>query len=61
MATFSAIKQLFVKNCDVMYKCLECKFSNFLPKTAIHTERNCENINSTDPNTFSNSMMSCKS
>ena len=61
MATFSAIKQLFVKNCDVMYKCLECKFSNFLPKTTINTEKICENINSTDSNTFCNSMMSCTS
>ena len=56
MATFSVIKQLFVKNWDVMYKCLECQFSNFMPKTAIHTEQN-----STDPNTFLNSMMSCTS
>ena len=44
-----------------MYKCLECKFSNFLPKTTINTEKICENINSTDSNTFCNSMMSCTS
>ena len=53
MANFSVIKQLFVKNCDVMYKCLECKFSNFMPKTDIHTEQN-----STEPNAFFNNMMS---
>ena len=40
---------------------LSVSLATFLPKTAIHTETNCKNINATGPNTFSNSMMSCTS
>ena len=40
---------------------LSVSLANFLPKTAILTEKICKHINSTDSNTFSNSMMSCTS
>ena len=59
MATFSVIKQLFMK--IVIYtNVLSVSLATFY-QTVIHTEKIYENINSADPNTFSNSMMSCTS
>ena len=54
MATFSVIKQLLVKNCDVTHNVQRLSYSNFLPKTAIYSEKYYENINSAEPNTSSN-------
>ena len=56
MATFSAIKQLLVKNCDVMCNVQRLSYSNFLQKTAIYAEKFYENINSADSSTSSNIM-----
>ena len=58
MATLSVIKQLLVKNCDITYNVQRLSYSNFLPKTAIQSEKYYENINSIDPNTSSNIMRS---
>ena len=56
--TFPVIKQLLVKNCDIMYNAQRLSYSSFLPETCICSEKVYENINSTDPNTSSNIMRS---
>ena len=58
MATFSVINNFSLKIVTLRTNAQRLSYSNFLLKTAIHTEKFYKNINSTDPNTSSNSMRS---
>ena len=52
------INKFFVKNCGVTHKYIERKLQQFFAKKKLLTQKKFENINSTDPNTSSNSMRS---